>query len=659
MSNVRNDNRRTLGSILLEQGFVEEAILEKAIRAQLKQKQAGKTPARLGDILLHNNVITDLQLRQALQIQKNAEQSKHLITTRIELEERFGTIIRQNVNHAKQAEFVSGPSAKHLMVAENRDGNPIILVSPQARSTYVNAFKQLNRDVKEAYSKAGVQGTEAIRPSIISVSEDIIGLFMEDDTEDTSQGDQTAVEEEFEALVKKAYESKAVDLHFFRKKDLCRVRFRVYGALRDYTEWKVDKADRVINVGFTTFGSGGKDPHWKADIGQRRRLKIDYNHHVKLDCRYEHAPGDDGAYHACIRILANDKREINTLIDLEALGFTRAQTRLLQAGASKASGLVILSGPTGSGKSTTLAALIKWLNRNDDINILTVESPIERELPAFQTSVSDNSEKPEEFAEAIKSTLRRDPDVLMVGEIRDMHSAQAAVAGVQTGHTLLSTVHAQSAIEIVERLASPALKIPSQTIGSPSLINVLVFQMLLPKLDDNSKIRLTPDNMRDHLDTDLINRLSHVCPDISKANICLRGASSEYPEGVSGMTICAEVIAPDLVMRQHFAKMELTEALMHWRKSGQTEKSAKKDYNERVVGFTALDHAIAKMLRGEIDPRDVETSFGMLNMQDILKDGVMDEDEMPELFARDKDAVDEDDGFVVDVATSSTSPLLS
>jgi hypothetical protein len=72
-----------------------------------------------------------------------------------------------------------------------------------------------------------------------------------------------------------------------------------------------------------------------------------------------------------------------------------------------------------------------------------------------------------------------------------------------------------------------------------------------------------------------------------------------------------------------------------------------------------LDHAIAKMLRGEIDPRDVETSFGMLNMQDILKDGVMDEDEMPELFARDKDAVDEDDGFVVDVAASSTPPLLS
>ncbi|MGX1201051.1 GspE/PulE family protein [Marinobacter sp. MBR-105] len=649
MSIDQNPNRRTIGSILLEKGWIKQSVLEQAIKVQEKQRSAGKSVPKLGDILVYNNVITSEQLRQALQIQKNAQYSaNHQITTRIELEERYGTLTRQNTNRLKQSDFVSGAASKHMMVAEDRSGNPLILISAAAKSAHVNAFTQLNKDVREAYADSGEEGKSS-RPTIVHVSEDIISLFSETDASDqTKEEDQTAFEKEFDELLKKAYESKAVDVHFFRGHDNCRVRFRIYGALRDHTEWKIDKADRIISVGFSSRGVGGKEAYWQKTVMQRRRLKVDYNHHVKLDCRYEHAPGDDGAYHACIRILANDKREVKELIDLEKLGFTRAQTRLLQAGASKASGLVILSGPTGSGKSTTLAAIIKWLNRNDDVNILTVESPIERELPAFQTSVSDNSENPQEFAEAIKSTLRRDPDILMVGEIRDKYSAQAAVSGVQTGHTLLTTVHAQSGIEIVERLASPVLQVPAQTIGSPSLINALVFQMLLPKLDDKSKIRLTPENMYDHLDRDLVNRLSHVCPDITKANICVRGQSTEYPEGVSGMTICAEVIAPDLVMRKHFAKLELTEALMHWRKSGQTEKAAKKDYNERVVGFTALDHAIAKMLRGEIDPRDVENYFGMLNMQDILKDGIMDEDEMPELFTESKGTEDDDDGFVAE-----------
>ena len=444
---------------------------------------------------------------------------------------------------------------------------------------------------------------------------DLLKLYR---TVDNSAPDEmkSAYETEFENLIKKAYEAKAVDLHFLRKADVCRVRFRVFGAMRDYTEWDVQRADDIISVGFTSFGRGGKYSHWKKNIRQRIRLKIRYSQHITLDCRYEHSPGDDGAYHACIRILANDRREVSKPIDLTALGFTHAQREALEAAASSASGMVLLSGPTGSGKSTTMAGLIKYINRNDDVNILTVESPIERELPAFQTSVSDDDDAdPLEFAQAVKSCLRRDPDCLALGEIRDMQSAQAAATGVQTGHILLSSVHAQSALEIVERLTSPALGLPAETISSPNFLRILSFQVLMPRLADDIKIRLTSENAHKYLEASELSRLLAKVPDLDSANVCVRGQSEEYPEGISQMTICAEVVEPDSAMRSFFRSLDLGSAIEHL-------KRLRKQYvdlplHQRCIGLSAAEHALEKMKSGILDPRDVEAYFGHLSKIDI------------------------------------------
>jgi len=315
-------------------------------------------------------------------------------------------------------------------------------------------------------------------------------------------------------------------------------------------------------------------------------------------------------------LMPDDRRERTKEIDFQKLGFTKAQTRLLKSASSKASGLVCFAGPTGSGKSTTMAGLVKWLNRNDDTVILTVESPIERPLPAFQTSVSDDDKADsKEFADAIKSTLRRDPDLLMVGEVRDSYSAEAAVSGVQTGHMLLTSIHAQSAIEIVERMSSSALKIPTQTIGSPSFISALVFQMLLPKLDEQSRIRLTTSNIAEHLDAEEADRVMQVVPNLDEMNVCVRGSRPEYPEGIAGMTICAEVMSPTQAMRSHFQKLELNEALQSWRKAA--EKDRGKPLDERCAGLAALDHGFEKMKLGIIDPRDLEAYFGLLSPEDL------------------------------------------
>lgn len=602
---------KSVGEILLEKGHLTEDSLNKVLKKQATLSQKAGKPVSLGKILLANNLVTEAQLNEALNAEKQSRVA-YAFKARSELEEIYGALRYVSGDDHGDKPLVDVEHSSEMVVAENSAGQPYILVTRPFHESMFNAVLATRKRVQAAFcDKEG----RPLKITTVFATSDVLVLYRkETGLAASEQSEKTDYELMFETLVKQAYESRAVDLHFFRQTDRCRVRFRVWGALRDHVDWEPEKADDVISVGFSSFGKGGKYSHWKKNIRQRIRLKIRYSQHITLDCRYEHSPGDDGAYHACIRILANDKREIKKQIDLCDLGFTRAQTKTIEAAASAASGMVILSGPTGSGKSTTLAGVVKFINRNDDTNVLTVESPIERELPAFQTSVSDDDDAdPKEFAKAIKSTLRRDPDVLMVGEIRDETSASAAATGVQTGHTLLTTVHAQSAIEIVERLSSPAMALPPETIASPSFISALIFQMLLPTLDPASKIRLTTENLRAHLEADEADRLLALVPDLDAFEICIRGKSDEFPEGVAGMTICAEVVTPTEIMRRKFRNLELAEAMNEWIEEGRKLNQGK-PLDERVFGLRASSHAIGKMLEGRIDPRDVEAYFGHLNL---------------------------------------------
>lgn len=600
---------KPLGEILKARKIISDEKLRKALELQKDVAQkSGKKPL-LGKILVANKLVTPEQIEDAVLEQKRSRVVE--FKARSELEELYGPL-SYHAGDDPNNPLVDPEHKQEIAVAETRDGHPFILVTQEFQESMFNNVLSVRKRVQELFKD---DRGRALKITTVQVSKDVLGIYQSQSTAPVEQsGEKSSLEVEFENLIKKAYESNAVDLHFFRKPDLCRVRFRVWGALRDHEDWKPQKADDILSVGFSSFGSGSKYSHWKNNIRQRVRLKIRYSQHISLDCRYEHAPGDDGSYHACIRIMANDKRDITRQIDLTSLGFTRAQTKLIEAAASASSGMVILSGPTGSGKSTTLAGVVKFINRDDDTNVLTVESPIERELPAFQTSVSDDDDAdPKEFAKAIKSTLRRDPDVLMVGEIRDEMSASAAATGVQTGHTLLTTVHAQSAIEIVERMSSPAMALPPETIASPSFIQALIFQMLLPTLDEKSKIALTSANANEHLAPDERQRLEALVGDLDKAQLYIRGKSPECPEGVGGMTICAEVVTPTEEMRKLFRKMELSEAMNAWLEEGQ-KMNAGKPLDERVMGLRASSHAIGKMLEGRIDPRDVETYFGHLDL---------------------------------------------
>jgi len=599
--------RIPLGTVLLNKGLIDKRTLEKALKMQKQKKNEGRA-IPLGELLVRAGKITKEQLEEALN--RQSKRTTEVLRSRYEIEEIHGQLTIQSLDTTTGKPFVEEAYSNAIQVAENLKNEPVILVTPEFQAEARNVMMTIRQRVLGAYGNSN--GQPAL-PQILKVTPDLLDLYRTSVHDPAQSAPKSDVESEFEVLVKKAYEMGAVDLHFFRKVDVCTVRLRINGSLRTFAEWSPERADKIISVGFQSFGKGSKYSNWNQRQRQRIRIKIRYNQHITLDCRYEHAPGDDGAYHTCVRILGNDKREVSKQIDLCDLGFTRKQHYALEAAVSEPSGLVILAGPTGSGKSTTMAGLIKFINQNNDVNVLTVESPIERELPAFQTSVSDDEEgNQNEFAHAIKSMLRRDPDVGMVGEIRDHMSASAVASGVQTGHIMLSTVHAQSAIEIVERLASPAMKLTPDTIGSPSFVNALVFQMLVPTLDPNSKVRLTRDNLDDYMEPRQRERFLSLFPDFHQKELYVRGSSDQHPEGVNGMTICAEIVIPDDRMRSHFRRLELADALRYWKSLGVSE--ANKPLDERLTGLTASEHAILKVEQGLVDPRDLEAYFGHMNI---------------------------------------------
>ena len=232
------------------------------------------------------------------------------------------------------------------------------------------------------------------------------------------------------------------------------------------------------------------------DIADRRtsqegRLYASYTHdggERSVDLRLSILPGTFGE-DAVIRILDSEK----PLVGLDRLGFVPEITSMFRELVANPEGLIIVTGPTGSGKTTTLYSALNEL-RSDAKKILSVEDPIETFLPKInQKQVSSTMN----FADYLRAFLRQDPDVMLVGEIRDEETAEVAVRAAQTGHLVLSTLHASHSLGAVERLAM--LGVPPKSI-SEVLIGSLA-QRLVRRICKHCKTEIEPDEFAQEIFT--------------------------------------------------------------------------------------------------------------------------------------------------------------
>lgn len=336
-----------------------------------------------------------------------------------------------------------------------------------------------------------------------------------------------------EKLLLTAKDIGSSDIHFEPYEQKCRVRFRLDGKLKEYYVISLEEYPVIINKLKIKAG---------LDISEKRlpqdgRITIK-NGLDEFDIRVSSLPTLHGEK-IVLRILSKDADHIQ----LEDLGFTEKELHTYKESVKKPNGIVLISGPTGSGKTTTLYATLKLLN-DDKTNILTIEDPIEYTLEGVnQVQLKENIGL--DFASTLRTFLRQDPDVIMVGEIRDVKTANMAIRAALTGHLVLSTIHTNSAWATISRLID--MGIPAFLIAST--LNVSVAQRLVRKLCNHCKEELG-------VSSDLFPE-NFVIPKTLTSHFVAKGCQECYHTGYTGRKAIYEIIPIKKSLIAHIKNNEL------------------------------------------------------------------------------------------------------
>ncbi len=269
-----------------------------------------------------------------------------------------------------------------------------------------------------------------------------------------------------ESILKHAVEGNASDIHIEPAEDSTRVRYRIDGVL--HTSLRLPKHLHNSLISRLKVISNLKIDETRVPQDGRIRVEVGGQ---KIDLRISFLPLFN-AEKVVLRILDVS----NKVITLEELGFWGRGLEILYENIDKSTGMFLVTGPTGSGKSTTLYAVLNLVNK-EGVNILTLEDPIEYYLDGINQS-QVNTEVGYGFANGLRAALRQDPDIIMVGEVRDNETAELAIHAALTGHMVLSTLHTNDAIGAIPRLID--MHIEPFLLGST--LNVVIAQRLVRKI---------------------------------------------------------------------------------------------------------------------------------------------------------------------------------
>jgi len=334
-------------------------------------------------------------------------------------------------------------------------------------------------------------------------------------------------------LVAQAHRLNASDIHLETQASGVRIRFRIDGILHIVAHLEADKY-RVLIAAIASAGniSTAAQSAQQGHIGQK--VMMADNTQVDVNVRLETVPTINGM-DVVMRLFNMDASKYN----LDKLGLKPDERAVLDDIIAKPSGLVLVVGPTGSGKTTTLYSVLNSLN-SEERKIITIEDPVEYQFPGMtQISVhSIEGGNDSSFADKLRATLRLDPDIVMVGEIRDTDTAKTALQASLTGHLVLSTYHAGSAGEALTRL----MDVIGQNPLFVSAIRLVMAQRLIRRLDDATKQQRDPT-------LEELKRLQAVVdglpmgverPNLAGLKLYTPGTSAENPYGYVGQIAIRE-----------------------------------------------------------------------------------------------------------------------
>ncbi|MDT8859516.1 ATPase, T2SS/T4P/T4SS family [Alkalihalobacillus sp. MEB130] len=439
-----SQKRKRLGDILIEANVITQDQLSQAL---LEQKQSN---LRLGDQLIEMNLVTEQQIIEVLeyqlgipQIDLNREQIDPKIINIIneDLARRYNVIpIKRNKDRLNVA--MSDPldyfAIDDLRLSTGFQIEPLIAKKENLKIA-INRYYGMQKSIEQLLNEMSIREDDP--------------AFLE-----AQQADDSPVAKMINQIIYQAVQLEASDIHIDPHEFETVIRFRVDGVLRTERTLPRDMQNILVSrIKILT----------KLNIAERRlpqdgRFKMDVDL-KKIDIRVAILPTLFGEK-VVLRLLDVG----NVSFGVEKLGFSPSNEKAFRNMIGSAYGIVLVTGPTGSGKSTTLYTALQHLN-TDDVNIITVEDPVEYQQKGIN-QVQVNSNIGMTFATGLRSILRQDPDIIMVGEIRDTETAEIALRSAMTGHLVLSTLHTNDAIGSISRLMDMGVE---PFLISSSLIGVI------------------------------------------------------------------------------------------------------------------------------------------------------------------------------------------
>lgn len=513
---------------------------------------------------------------------------------------------------------MSAAGGAFLLDPELQKNYAILLLSRERKDVYLVVSTDIDQTkIDDDYFAITARlHTQGYTRKKILANPEILSIIYESSTANRSTEDQqrqaTTIQLDFDDLLRAAVEVDASDIHIEVRRTEARVRFRKDGNLFEYRSWPVRYARMISSVIYQVIADE-KDTTFDEAKPQDAIIDRELSETLRLRVRLATLPAYPSGFDMIMRLLkmGQDGKRVS----LDKLGYEKVHLSKIRRAVDKPVGAVIMAGTTGSGKSTSLNSMVgeKIENNKGRIKVITVEDPPEylligaTQVPVVrsrsQAKAGDHQVNP--FAAVVRAAMRSDPDLLLVGEVRDEASAELLKHAVQSGHQVFTTVHASGGIDIVARLRSNG--VTDDVLGGQNFITALIYQTLLQKLCPHCSYGL--DKLQSEAESDLawefVERVYRYMPQSLREK--LRFTNDDGCErctgGLIGRSVASEVILPDTYMLKCFRERQDSDALMHYRRRG---------------GKIALEHGILKALRGETDLRDVEKKLDQITALEEL-----------------------------------------
>jgi type II secretory ATPase GspE/PulE/Tfp pilus assembly ATPase PilB-like protein len=502
-----------------------------------------------------------------------------------------------NINERiKDAELVTRPGGSVAISSSLRDRvaifeNGVILIRKGDR---------WSADVKMAMTTARRVGIPISDENLIEVDPSII-MDLYAATGDANSTTKLELDRQVALadIIRQAANEGASDIHMRILPRFTEIRIRVFSRVKDFSTCDQEEGKALIKAAFAVSSDtsgGSSEMSFKQGSLTPEKSKL---LPPKVDMiRLQYSPSSDGRGALVMRLSYKSNSDE---VEIDHLGYNAQQISDIKTMRTRTNGMYVLAGKVSSGKTTTLQRVLNkmFLEKRREISIYTIEEPVELDIPsAMQIPVK----KADDFVLAMKASLRSDPNVIVMGETRSQETSNLAIQAVMTGHALWTTVHAGTALGILDRFVD--LGVPPWKLQEPTVVRGLAYQRLAGVICPNCRINFRDAVKQGELDVKLANKLIKLFRK-SPDNLYVRGEGCpQCKHGLIGRTVVAETVLTDPTLLEYFAKGQRTEMREYWLRP-------KKEGG--LGGIPVLHHALSKVGAGLCDINEIEEEVDLFS----------------------------------------------